>query len=467
MLNSTQFILNKANFLTLCIFLLIGTTTAQSSDTLEGLADIVSQMIPGEWYEIPNSSIQQVFLTQAEAVAISPYIWGYGPRNIVQAWGGAAFDGRKMYFHGGGHKSYGGNEVYNFDFKTLTWTRMTEPSAITSNCPSSTPDNTPVAVHTYDGIIWTPKTSTIFRFQGALYCTYGVNTDQVWEFNPTTKSWTKHQGVPSGPGIPHTALDPVTGNIIIGSKNGTFEFDPVTGVYSRQSNNTYGAEGNFAVDPTRRLIVSLHSGSIKKFSLDANPLGSPIDVAISGDLVLDQSTRQYGISYSTANDVFVLWHAGREIYTLDIATGTVMLYNNSTGTAPTPDVTRIYSKWIYIPQYDVFAGYATSNEGMWLYKLPASASVAIKNANGKNNHLILNAHPNPFNPKTTIRFQGTGPSEIRIYDLNGHLIRNWNTRASVVWNGKDLYGKDVASGTYIVRVIVGERVISKRIVLMR
>lgn len=76
--------------------------------------------------------------------------------------------------------------------------------------------------------------------------------------------------------------------------------------------------------------------------------------------------------------------------------------------------------------------------------------------------------PNPSNPTTTIRFQSKGQSDIRIYDLNGHLIRNWTpTTRAVVWKGRDRQGREVASGTYIVRVNVGERVMSKRIVLMR
>jgi len=76
-------------------------------------------------------------------------------------------------------------------------------------------------------------------------------------------------------------------------------------------------------------------------------------------------------------------------------------------------------------------------------------------------------YPNPFTPTTTIHFQAPNPSDIRIYDLNGQLIRNWSGGKSVVWNGQDLHSRDVASGTYIVRVNVGERVMSRRIVLMR
>jgi len=79
----------------------------------------------------------------------------------------------------------------------------------------------------------------------------------------------------------------------------------------------------------------------------------------------------------------------------------------------------------------------------------------------------ISISPNPFNPTTTIRLHGAAHLDVRIYDLNGHLIRTWFGRESFVWNGQDLKGRDVASGTYIVRVNVGERVMSRRIVLMR
>lgn len=40
-----------------------------------------------------------------------------GPKSVIIAWNGAAFDSKnlKMYFHGGGHRDYGGDEVYELD----------------------------------------------------------------------------------------------------------------------------------------------------------------------------------------------------------------------------------------------------------------------------------------------------------------------------------------------------------------
>jgi len=88
----------------------------------------------------------------------------------------------------------------------------------------------------------------------------------------------------------------------------------------------------------------------------------------------------------------------------------------------------------------------------------------------------ISVRPNPFNPRTTIvvdqgavsRVQGNGGARISIYDLNGHLIRKWDhNTGSVVWNGQDFGGRDVASGTYLVRVRVGKKTFKQKVVLAR
>ncbi len=51
-----------------------------------------------------------------------------GPRAVLIAWNGAAFDEESLFFYfmGGGHADYGGNEVYEFDLKTERWARLTD-----------------------------------------------------------------------------------------------------------------------------------------------------------------------------------------------------------------------------------------------------------------------------------------------------------------------------------------------------
>ncbi|MEO8410995.1 MAG: hypothetical protein ABI478_10525, partial [Propionivibrio sp.] len=93
-----------------------------------------------------------------------------GPSSILIAWNSAAFDKRRnlMYFTGGGHTDYGGNEVYEFDLNTGEWTRLTNPSLLDRlyvqrdyQQSASTPwrrlcwapkvPDVPAAAHTYGG----------------------------------------------------------------------------------------------------------------------------------------------------------------------------------------------------------------------------------------------------------------------------------------------------------------------------
>ena len=83
--------------------------------------------------------------------------------------------------------------------------------------------------------------------------------------------------------------------------------------------------------------------------------------------------------------------------------------------------------------------------------------------------------PNPFNLQTTINYSldRTGKVDIRIYNTLGQQIRTLidETRSpgqySVVWNGTDDDGNVVTSGVYFIRMIQGDRVDNKRMVLIK
>ncbi len=87
-------------------------------------------------------------------------------------------------------------------------------------------------------------------------------------------------------------------------------------------------------------------------------------------------------------------------------------------------------------------------------------------------------YPNPFNPETRLVFYvppGTEQQRVRvkIYDLLGRLVAVLFDRTAapgryeVVWNGKDLLGHDLPSGTYLYRLEAGEVVMAKRMTLVR
>jgi parallel beta-helix repeat protein len=85
-------------------------------------------------------------------------------------------------------------------------------------------------------------------------------------------------------------------------------------------------------------------------------------------------------------------------------------------------------------------------------------------------------YPNPFNPATTIKFEvaRSGPVRIKIYNILGQEIatlidRYYETGKaySVVWNGRDRLGREVASGLYIYRMETGRLTITKKMMLIR
>jgi hypothetical protein len=84
-------------------------------------------------------------------------------------------------------------------------------------------------------------------------------------------------------------------------------------------------------------------------------------------------------------------------------------------------------------------------------------------------------YPNPFNPRTLISYQLPAPGQARldIYNVRGQLVRtlvNAEQNAgyhSVVWNGKDDAGRNVASGIYFYRLSSPDKTLGKRMLLMK
>ena len=83
--------------------------------------------------------------------------------------------------------------------------------------------------------------------------------------------------------------------------------------------------------------------------------------------------------------------------------------------------------------------------------------------------------PNPFNPRTTIRFSLDRDTMVRlgVYDLQGRLVRTLVDGAytrgehQVVWDGADAQGNAMPSGLYFVKVDDGRRVLTRKMMLVR
>jgi M6 family metalloprotease-like protein len=84
-------------------------------------------------------------------------------------------------------------------------------------------------------------------------------------------------------------------------------------------------------------------------------------------------------------------------------------------------------------------------------------------------------YPNPFNPSTTISFSLPEKAQINlsIYNVEGRLINTLKDEAfsegitRVEWDGKDHHGVSVSSGIYLYRLKAGNRVLTKKMVMLR
>ena len=89
---------------------------------------------------------------------------------------------------------------------------------------------------------------------------------------------------------------------------------------------------------------------------------------------------------------------------------------------------------------------------------------------------LLGNAPNPFNPRTTIRFELPEDTkvELDVFDISGRLVRRLVSemrtgpaRHEVVWDGIDAAGQQVASGVYFYRLRAGDIVETKQMALIK
>ncbi|RKZ19237.1 hypothetical protein DRQ50_02520 [bacterium] len=85
-------------------------------------------------------------------------------------------------------------------------------------------------------------------------------------------------------------------------------------------------------------------------------------------------------------------------------------------------------------------------------------------------------HPNPFNPRTTLRFEVSTPGRVvlDVFDLRGRRVRRLLDRhlgagpANVIWDGRDEQGQGVGSGVYVARLQEGRLTpVTRKLMLVR
>ena len=84
-------------------------------------------------------------------------------------------------------------------------------------------------------------------------------------------------------------------------------------------------------------------------------------------------------------------------------------------------------------------------------------------------------YPNPFNPETKVRFAlpETGRVKVTVFDMTGRKVTTLVDGVreagihSLLWDGKDGFGKPLPSGIFVCRVKFGDRLLTRKMTLIR
>jgi hypothetical protein len=103
------------------------------------------------------------------------------------------------------------------------------------------------------------------------------------------------------------------------------------------------------------------------------------------------------------------------------------------------------------------------------------ANAAVVEVGRVSTHMLRAVRPNPFNPRTTIKYDlpATGPVRLSVFDVAGRLVRTLVDENKLqgsfeaVWDGRDSSGKEVSSGSYLARLEFGGKVETVRMGLVR
>ncbi len=128
--------------------------------------------------------------------------------------------------------------------------------------------------------------------------------------------------------------------------------------------------------------------------------------------------------------------------------------------------------------------YAASDSGLFRYDFTTAVSEP-ENANVPQDFSLFQNHPNPFGrgsflqriPATTITYRLTNenalPVSLRIFNVAGQEVKHSDLGMQqagsheISWDGRDRLGYEVSGGIYIYRLHVGQKSISKKMLLIR
>lgn len=258
----------------------------------------------------------------------------------------------------------------------------------------------------------------------------------VYEYSINAGNWTEK---PMHSNLAFSGIGSVVFNneiYIIGYRNGGFyKYTPATDSWTRLADPPYQVAG---------CAVQLYRG--KMFCVGGSPTGGP---------GLNQFMYRSVISYDFASDSWA-------VEPLGISDGRTFM-----------------ASVVYNDEFYVFGGFdSLALAVQTVEKLEPRIIVGIEDdpyALIPEKFELQNNYPNPFNPSTTIRFglPAAADARLEIYNMLGQRVKvlvNAPLRAgwhSYIWDSRNDGGKKVASGVYLYRLTTKDKVVTRKLMLLK
>lgn len=353
----------------------------------------VRSMIPGA-----KDAIQSQLTTGIPGEAQANYTVG-AEDTLLNSNGVAYFPLKKqIFFSGGGHGGWPGNEVYGVDLESMSWWRQTDPSPMARNANGTwrNLDNTPISTHTYNGICAVESLNCFFVLTGSPW-PLGNWFNQLWRFDIDTSVWTYLLTDPlNRTGLPHAIWVESEQKIALGHPQWWRWYDPFTGALGPVQNSFQAGDrfANGMAVVAGGQLYSFHNTAVDRVAL------ADLGTVRPTDLVATNAYPQF-TAYEDWDRVMSGWNSylwdplramviawtgsytgpdpGRRMWAIDFALGKLYEFP-LTGAWPDGGAgLGAFSKFIYISELDCYLmlNNAAVNNG-WMVVRPGPMNLVAE-----------------------------------------------------------------------------------------
>jgi len=385
----------KAAFLNAAVVfvLMLLAAPAKAYDGVCASKEDVAALPGGTWCRVSNSRLEDVEKSPQEwadwngssSASYESYQRITGIRGIL-AFSGGAYDSRRdrLLISGGGHNDYGGNEIMAFSLQTLSWERLTDPTAFPNRDPSSVNDDgTPISRHTYKSVEYISSTDTLFLLGGAPDSSSGgCGAAGAWHFDLRARElagvyrpeqWLRIASIdePESGCDVQSIHDRTSNRILYNSRRGWYDMDLRAAQWRKLNSAEYEQRKTFALIPGDANYL-IHLGAGKFNGYLKRDLNSPdiagVEVSTSGDRAIEDSDAM-AFAYDTVSQKIIGWQGGANVFALDLTTNTWTRHTPIAENQVVPGgAARVYGRFRYSPVSNVFIVVTGVDEHVLLYK---------------------------------------------------------------------------------------------------